>query len=141
MATVETRTSRPITMMPERSSTTTRAVWSGSTFSCSISVTRRIILPVYFAGICRVTVAGSVGSAVSAPMKSLIADAIRFDVVKSGLRRDRRRERMSFILNAISRSIMAPLGTRPLVGTPRVILAASPSAENPAIATDPWARA
>ena len=45
IATVETRTSRPMTMMPERSSTTTRAVWSGSTFNCSTSVISRIMLP------------------------------------------------------------------------------------------------
>ena len=141
IATVETRTSRPMTMMPERSSTTTRAVWSGSTCSCSTSVRRRIMLPLYLAGIWIVTVAGSVGSAVSAPMKSLIAAAMRFAVVKSGLRSDRRSERASFSLNSISRSMMAPLAMRPTVGTPRVILAASPSAEKPAMATEPCARA
>ena len=86
-------------------------------------------------------VAGSVGSAVSAPMKSLIAAAMRFEVVKSGLRRDRRSVRASVSLNATSRSMLAPLEIRPLVGTPRVILAASPSAEKPAIATEPCARA
>ena len=40
---------------------------------------------------------------------------------------------------SISRSTMAPLAMRPTVGTPRVILAASPSAWKPPIATAPCA--
>ena len=48
------------------------------------------MLPRYFGGIWILTVEGSVGSAVSAPMKSLIAAAMRCAVVKSGLRSDRR---------------------------------------------------
>ena len=40
MATVLTRTSWPMTMMPERSSMTTRAIWSGLINSCSMSVSR-----------------------------------------------------------------------------------------------------
>ena len=44
-ATMETRTSRPITMMPERSSMTILAGRSGSTCSCSISVSSATTLP------------------------------------------------------------------------------------------------
>src|SRR6476661_2481115 len=44
-ATIETRTSRPMTMMPERSSITILAGRSGSTCSCSISVNSEITLP------------------------------------------------------------------------------------------------
>src|SRR6185437_15048718 len=42
MATVETRTSAPITITPEVSSMMTFAGWSGSTFTCSTSVSRPI---------------------------------------------------------------------------------------------------
>src|SRR5690606_18596233 len=42
MATVSTRTSLPITIMPDCSSMTTRAVWSGRTGSCSISASNSI---------------------------------------------------------------------------------------------------
>src|ERR1019366_4365379 len=44
-ATVATRTSRPITMMPERSSMTILAARSGSTCNCSISVRKATTLP------------------------------------------------------------------------------------------------
>src|ERR1700712_5926354 len=44
-ATVATRTSRPITMMPERSSITILAARSGSTCNCSISVRKATTLP------------------------------------------------------------------------------------------------
>jgi hypothetical protein len=44
-ATVETRTSRPMTMTPERSSITIRAPRSGATWSCSISVSKAMTLP------------------------------------------------------------------------------------------------
>ena len=71
-ATVETRTSRPITMMPERSSITILAGRSGSICSCSISVSSATTLPANFGGMVTCTVEGSSGSAVGAPMKSLI---------------------------------------------------------------------
>ncbi len=78
------------------------------------------------------TVDGSSGSAVGAPMKSLIAAAMRLAVVKSGLRSASRTWFSRLSANSISRSMMAPLEMRPTVGTPRVILAASPSAWKPA---------
>ena len=99
------------------------------------------MLPRYFAGIWMCTVEGSVGSAVSAPMKSLMAAAMRFAVVRSGLRSARRSAFWALSLNSTSRSISAPFEIRPTVGTPRVIFAASPSAWKPAIATEPWATA
>ena len=46
----ETRTSRPITMTPERSSMTILPTRSGSTCSCSISVSSDTTLPGYFFG-------------------------------------------------------------------------------------------
>src|SRR5450755_4238253 len=52
-ATVATRTSRPITMMPERSSITILAARSGSTCSCSISVRKATTLPLNSGGIDR----------------------------------------------------------------------------------------
>ena len=84
-ATVETRTSRPITMMPERSSITILAARSGSICSCSISVSSATTLPWNFFGTVSCTVEGSSGSAVGVPMKSLIADAMRLAVVKSAI--------------------------------------------------------
>jgi hypothetical protein len=42
---------------------------------------------------------------------------------------------------SISRSMIAPFAMRPTVGTPRTILAASPSAWNPPIASEPCATA
>ena len=49
-ATVATRTSRPITMMPERSSITILAARSGSTCNCSISVRKATTLPLNSGG-------------------------------------------------------------------------------------------
>src|SRR5580692_4556792 len=66
-ATVATRTSRPITMMPERSSMMILAARSGSTCSCSISVRKATTLPLNSGGIESCTVEGSIGSAVLAP--------------------------------------------------------------------------
>jgi hypothetical protein len=43
--------------------------------------------------------------------------------------------------NSISRSMMVPLAMRPTVGTPRVMLAACPSAWKPPIASEPCATA
>ena len=137
-ATMETRTSRPMTMMPERSSITILAAWSGSTWNCSISVSSEMTLPRYCCGTVMPTVAGSSGSAVGVPRKSLIAAAMRVAVVKSGLRSAMRIWLSLLRLNSISRSISAPLAMRPTVGTPRTILAASPSAWKPPIATEPW---
>src|SRR5215469_13773478 len=70
-ATVETRTSRPMTITPERSSIMIRAPRSGTTWSCSISVSKAMTLPWYLCGMPISTVEGSSGSAVGAPMKSL----------------------------------------------------------------------
>ena len=67
-ATVETRTSRPITMMPERSSITILAGRSGSICSCSISVSSATTLPANCGGMVSCTVEGSSGSAVGVPM-------------------------------------------------------------------------
>src|SRR3984957_11489704 len=66
-ATVATRTSRPITMMPERSSITILAARSGSTCNCSISVRKATTLPLNSAGMESCTVEGSIGSAHLAP--------------------------------------------------------------------------
>ena len=75
-------------------------------------------------------VEGSVGSAVSAPRKSLIEAAIALRGRQVGIAQSDSLHRTSgvFSLNSTSRSISAPLAIRPTVGTPRVILAASPSA-------------
>src|SRR6185437_14456455 len=140
-ATVATRTSRPITMMPERASMTILAARSGSTCNCSISVRKATTLPLNSAGIASCTVEGSIGSAVLTPRKSLTAAAMRFAVVKSALRSASRTLGRRLSANSISRSMMAPLAMRPTVGTPRVILAASPSAWKPEIASEPWATA
>src|SRR3984957_4167243 len=127
-ATVATRTSRPITMMPLRSSMMILAARSGSTCSCSISVRKATTLPLNSGGIESCTVEGSIGSAVLAPRKSLTAAAMRLAVVKSALRSARRTLGSRLSANSISRSMMAPLAMRPTVGTPRTILAAAPSA-------------
>src|SRR5882724_2790867 len=140
-ATVATRTSRPMTMMPERSSMTILAARSGSTCNCSISVRKATTLPLNSGGIVSCTVEGSIGSAVLTPRKSLTAAAIRLAVVKSALRSARRTLGRRLSANSISRSMMAPLAMRPTVGTPRTILAASPSAWKPEIATEPCATA
>src|SRR5664279_1285581 len=140
-ATVATRTSRPITMMPERSSMTILAARSGSTCNCSISVRKATTLPLNSGGIESCTVEGSIGSAVLTPRKSLTAEAMRLAVVKSALRSARRTLGRRLSANSISRSMMAPLAMRPTVGTPRTILAASPSAWKPEIATEPCATA
>src|SRR6476646_2118905 len=140
-ATVATRTSRPITMMPERSSITILAARSGSTCNCSISVRKATTLPLNSPGIASCTVDGSIGSAVLTPRKSLTAAAMRLAVVKSALRSASRTLGRRLSANSISRSMMAPLGIRPLVGTPRVTLAAAPSAWKPPIASEPWATA
>src|SRR6267143_4169449 len=127
-ATVATRTSRPITMMPERSSITILAARSGSTCNCSISVRKATTLPLNSGGIESCTVEGSIGSALLVPRKSLTAAAMRLAVVKSALRSASRTLGRRLSANSISRSMMAPLAMRPTVGTPRTILAASPSA-------------
>src|SRR6476620_11785176 len=140
-ATVATRTSRPITMMPERSSMMIFAARSGSTCNCSISVRNATTLPLNSVGIVSWTVEGSIGSAVLTPRKSLTAAAIRLAVVKSALRNASRTLGRRLSANSISRSMMAPLAIRPTVGTPRVTLAACPSAWKPPIASEPWATA
>src|ERR1700704_2007159 len=140
-ATVATRTSRPITMMPERSSITILAARSGSTCNCSISVRKATTLPLNSGGIESCTVEGSIGSALLAPRKSLTAAAMRLAVVKSALRSASRTLGRRLSANSISRSMIAPLAMRPTVGTPRTILAAAPSAAKPEIASEPWATA
>src|SRR2546429_849278 len=140
-ATVATRTSRPITMIPERSSMMILAARSGSTCNCSISVRKATTLPLNSGGIDSCTVEGSIGSADLVPRKSLTAAAMRLAVVKSALRSASRTLGRRLSANSISRSMMAPLAMRPTVGTPRVILAASPSAWKPEIASEPWATA
>ena len=64
---------------------------------------------------------------------------MRLAVVKSALRSARRRLGRRLSAKSISRSMIAPLEMRPTVGTPRVILAASPSAWKPPIASEPCA--
>ena len=79
------------------------------------------------------TVEGSSGSAVGAPMKSLIAAAMRLAVVKSGLRSARRNWPSDVEREFDLAFDDGAVGMRPTVGTPRVILAASPSAWKPPI--------
>ena len=114
------------------------AARSGSICNCSISVSSDTTLPAYCLGTLTCTVDWSSGSAVLAPMKSLIAAAMRLAVVKSALRSASRTWLSRFSAKSISRSMMAPLAMRPTVGTPRTILAASPSAWKPLMATEPW---
>ena len=64
---------------------------------------------------------------------------MRLAVVKSALRSASRTWLSLLSANSISRSMMAPLEMRPTVGTPRTILAASPSAWKPLMATEPCA--
>ena len=102
------------------------AARSGSTCNCSISVSSATTFCGYFFGSVSCTVDGSSGSAIGAPMKSLTAPAMRLAVVKSALRSASRTWPRWLSANSISRSMMAPLAMRPTVGTPCVILAASP---------------
>ena len=67
-ATVDTRTSRPMTMTPERSSITILAARSGSTCNCSISVSIATTFCGNFFGTVSCTVEGSSGSATGEPM-------------------------------------------------------------------------
>ncbi len=52
-----------------------------------MSVSIATALPVYFAGTAMRTVAGLVALAAALPRKPLMVSAMRFEVVKSGLRR------------------------------------------------------
>ncbi len=87
MATVETRTAEPMTMVPEASSMMTRAIWSGSTRSCSISARKPTVSRPASAS---ATVRGSVAVATAAAARVLMAVAMRRAVVRFGLRSDRR---------------------------------------------------
>ena len=81
MATVDTRTSDPITITPDTSSITTRAGESGSTCICSTVVTKLTMsIP---AGGCRVTMVGLSEAALPGKLV-LITSAMRRAVVKSG---------------------------------------------------------
>src|SRR4030081_2500770 len=64
----DTRTSRPITMMPERLSMMILAERSGSICSCSISVSKATTLPWNCFGTVSCTLEGSIGSAVAVPI-------------------------------------------------------------------------
>src|SRR3990172_810824 len=135
IATVLMRTLSPMTMMPDSSSMTTRAIWSGSTGSCSISVSSATVAAPAADGTARCTVPGSSGSAARSPMCRLIASATRRAVVKSGLRSEILTLRICAMSKPSSRSIMAPLAMPPPVGTPFVTDWPSPSALNPPMAT------
>ena len=139
MATVETRTLVPMTMVPEASSMTTRATWSGSTRNCSISARNPTGSRPAMAS---TTVRGSVAVAAASPVRRLMAAATRRAVVRSGIaerqpdgRPPGQRDR------GTSRSTMAPLDTGALVGTPRCTLPAAPRAATAPVATAPWATA
>ena len=67
LLTVDTRTSRPITITPERSSITILATSSGSTCNCSISVSSATMFCGKFFGSVNCTVDGSSGSAIGVP--------------------------------------------------------------------------
>src|SRR3569833_1242659 len=140
-ATVETRTSLPMTMMPEFSSMTILAGWSVSITSCSMSVMRSTMLPLKFCGRLMRTVAWSSGTAQGLPMKSLMERATRRDVVKSGFLSESRRLRCAPRVKPISRSMRPPEEMRPVVGTPEMTVAASPEALKPLMVTLPWAMA
>ena len=70
-----------------------------------------------------------------------MASWMRFAVVKSGLRSERRMRSRLESSKGTSRSTMAPEAMRPLVGTPRSIEAACASALKPPTAIGPWATA
>ena len=74
-------------------------------------------------------------------MKSLIESAMRREVVKSGFLSARRSERWAPSVKPISRSMRPPDEMRPVVGTPEMIVAASPDALKPLMVTSPWAMA
>ena len=85
---LETRTSLPMTMMPECSSMTTRAGLVGLDAQLlDLGQELDDVALDTWAGSVMPIVAGSVGSATRQPMNSLIAAAMRLAVVKSGLRR------------------------------------------------------
>src|SRR5690242_8415448 len=141
MATVLMRTFSPMTMVPERSSMTTLASWSGSTSSCSMSVIRPTMSFSRAGGTDSITVPGSSGRAIGAVMKVLIACAIRRAVVRSGLRSEILIDFIAASWKPSSRSTMPPLAMRPAVGVPLVTLAAEPVALKPDTAIGPWATA
>ena len=138
IATVEMRTLSPITMVPDFSSMTTRAIWSGVICSCSMSVRKPTTSLRRFGGGMTSTVPGSRGRATGTPAKALIACAMRRAVVKSGLRSVMLAVSSEASSKETSRSTMAPLATRPPVGVPRVTEAPAPDAAKPEIATGPW---
>ncbi len=72
-ATVLIRTFSPMTMTPFCSSMTTRAGWSGSTRSCSMSVISEITSPLNSPGTVSSTVLGSSGRAAGPLRNALIA--------------------------------------------------------------------
>ena len=134
-------TSLPITIMPELSSITTLAFWSGWTCSCSTLVMRSTTRLRYSLGTCISTVPGSSDCARLVPRLALIASAIRREVVKSGLRRAILIVRKLSSSNGISFSMIAPFAIRPEVGTPRTTEEVAPWAAIPLTATCPCAKA
>ena len=128
---------------------TTLATWSAWTFSCSMSVSRATARPRKSCGTVRVTVPGSSDLGGALLDLALVAqEAVdRPGNAPGGGQVGLRRESFSRLSRrsgskGTSRSMMAPLGIRPVVGTPRVTVSASPGgAEKPPTATGPWATA
>ncbi len=140
-ATLEIRTSAPITMVPERWSTTTRALRSGSTDRFSIATTARAGDGAPVRAKSTVIVPESSIVAARRPVDLFITSSIRAAVVKSGSRRASRNVDSFVKSNGTSRSTRAPEGITPAVGTPWTTRAASPSAATPPAIMVPWATA
>ena len=134
IATVLIRTLAPITMVPLASSITTIAALSGSTrrFSIcpSVSIASRPVRSIR-------TVRGSVTLAI-VPRVLLMMAAMRWAVVRSGLRRPSHRPLFLSRANGTSFSTVAPLAMRADVGTPRVTDEAAPRAAIAPVVRVPW---
>ena len=117
IATGDTRTSLPITMVPVRSLTMTRAGRSTTTSSASISATNSVTREVYSGGTVIDISAEFSGLANGVPAGNflLTISLTRTAVVKSGCRSCSFR-RPTGVWEGAPRSTIAPLGTRPTVG-------------------------
>ena len=135
------RTSPPRTWVPARWSPPPPARRSGSIGMFSIRPIACAADRMRMAAMSISTVPASSIRATRAPVSALIALSIRPAVVKSGVRRASRKVRRAPKSKSISRSIRAPPGIEPEVGTPWVTLAPSPWADTPPAMIVPCATA
>ncbi len=141
MATVEMRTSAPITITPDCSSITTRAGWSGSTRTCleigeQADDALRVSVGLIHAH------GGWVGRFRDAAADiGMTALAMRDAVVRSGIVQRQAQRALTGEIEAGFLFHDRALAMRPAVGTPWVTDAPAPAAENPPIATGPCASA